>query len=189
MKNRIIHFVLLFSLLWAVPVVSGESTATNEDMPYLELMVPENNFYKKYLGLTGKTGESFTLADVKADILLIELFSMYCPYCQNEAPLVNELYEKMEEVSKKGPIIKIIGLGASNTQFEVEHFREIYNVPFPLFPDKDMSMYKALAGAGTPSFVGCRLKDGGKARIVLRNAGGFYSSDEFLKELIHNGKL
>ena len=153
------------------------------------MTVPENDFYKKYLGLTGKAGESFTLANVQADILLIELFSMYCPHCQKEAPLVNELYEKMAEVSKRGPVVKIIGLGASNSQFEVEHFRDIYNVPFPLFPDKDLAMYKALGGDGTPTFVGCRLIDTGKAKIVLRKSGGFYSSDDFLKKLINQGML
>ena len=181
--------MLVSCLMMAVHVLSAESAATNENLPNLELKIPDNDFYKNYLGLTGKAGESFMLAEVQTDILLIELFSMYCPYCQKEAPLVNELYEKMEEVSKSGPVVKIIGLGASNSQFEVEHFRDTYYVPFPLFPDKDMSMYKALEGAGTPGFIGCRLQEGGKATIVLRNSGGFYSSNDFLKELIDKGGL
>ena len=189
MKIIAIYSVLTFFLLWAVPVFGSESTATNEPLPELVLTVPENDIHKKYLGLTGKAGDKFTPADIQADILLIELFSMYCPYCQKEAPLVNELYERMEEVSKKGIKVRIIGLGASNSQFEVEHFMETYNVPFPLFPDKDMSMYKALVGAGTPGFIGCRLKEGGAATIVLRNSGGFYSADDFLKELIQKAGL
>ena len=189
MKNLAILFMFLFLLVSAGSVISGESVGTDEALPNFELTVPENDFYKKYLGLTGKAGDSFTLTDVKADILLIERFSMYCPYCQKEAPIVNELYEKMEEVSKNGPVVKIIGIGASNSQFEVEHFKETYNVPFPLFPDKDMSIYKALAGDGTPGFIGCRLKEGGEAKIVLRNSGGFYSADDFLQELISSGGL
>jgi len=189
MKKFAIYSVLTLLLLWVVPVFGSEYTPTNEPLPKLVLTVPENDFYKTYLGLTGKAGEKFSPADIQADILLIELFSMYCPFCQNEAPRVNELYEKMEEVSKKGIKVKIIGLGASNSQFEVEHFKETYNVPFPLFPDKDMSMYKALKGAGTPGFIGCRLKDGEPVTIVLRNSGGFYSAENFLKELIHEAGL
>jgi peroxiredoxin len=189
MKKNTIYSVLTLLLFWAVPVLSSESTPVNEPLPELVLTIPENGNYQTYLGLAGKAGEKFTLADVQADILLIELFSMYCPYCQNEAPRVNELYEKMEEVSKKGIKVKIIGLGASNSQFEVEHFKDTYNVPFPLFPDRDMSMYKALAGDGTPGFIGCRLKDGGTATIVLRNSGGFYSAEDFLKELIQAAGL
>ena len=188
MKNSIIFFMLMFCLLWIGPVFS-RAADVNEDLPNLELTLPGNDMYKNYLGLTGKAGTTFTLKDIKADILLIELFSMYCPYCQNEAPLVNELYTKMEEVSKKGPIVKIIGLGATNTQFEVEHFRDTYKVQFPLFPDQDMTMYKALDGAGTPTFIGSRLHGDDEMKIVLRNSGGFYSSDDFLKELIEKAGL
>lgn len=181
---------VLLLCLALVSAASGSEPAKNiEYLPDLVLTVPDNDFYKNYLGLTGKAGESFTAADIQADILLIELFSMYCPFCQAEAPNVNDLYEKMEKVSAKGPIIKIIGLGASNSQFEVEHFKETYNVPFPLFPDQDMAMYKALAGAGTPSFIGCRLNKDGKTTIVLRNAGGFYNADDFLKDLIEKAGL
>jgi len=189
MEKIAIYLVLLLSMVSAVPAFGNEPAATPEMLPDLTLTVPENDTYKSYLGLTGKAGESFALTDIQADILLIELFSMYCPFCQNEAPIVNELYEKMEEVSQKGPVVKIIGLGASNTQFEVEHFKETYNVPFPLFPDQDMSMYKALGGEGTPGFIGCRMDNGGKATIVLRNSGGFYSADDFLKELLENSGL
>ena len=184
-KVIIIGFLVWFAFLfvWNTAMAAEET----DFLPELTLTVPENEFYQRYLGLTASAGESFVLADVKADILLIELFSMYCPYCQKEAPLVNELFEKIEEVSKKGPVIKMIGLGASNSQFEVEHFRDTYNVPFPLFPDKDMSMYKALGGAGTPGFIGCRLIKGERSVIYLRNSGGFYSSDDFLQELITKG--
>lgn len=191
MKKRVIYFVLLLAMAMAlaIPAFGSEPAAIEEILPDLQLTVPDNDFDKKYLGLTGKSGESFSLTDVQADILLIELFSMYCPFCQDEAPIVNKLYEMMEEVSKKGPIVKIIGLGASNSQFEVEHFKETYNVPFPLFPDQDMSMYKALRGEGTPGFIGCRLKKDGEATIVLRNSGGFYSAEDFLKELIADGGL
>ncbi|MGB3209707.1 MAG: TlpA disulfide reductase family protein [Desulforhopalus sp.] len=189
MKKAFIRFVVMVCLVLPVSLTNAESAVTGETLPNLELTVPDNDFYKKYLGLTGKSGETFTLADIQADILVIELFSMYCPYCQKEAPIVNELYEKMEEVSKNGPVVKIIGLGASNSQFEVEHFKEIYNVPFPLFPDKDMSMYKALTGDGTPTFIGSRITADGKATIVLRNSGGFYSSDDFLNELIEKSGL
>ncbi len=189
MKNCIISLVLMFCLLWIVPVFSRAAETINEELPNLELTVPDDVFYRNYLGLAGKAGTSFTLKDIKADILVIELFNMYCPYCQEEAPRVNELYEKMEEISTKGPIVKIIGLGASNTQFEVEHFRDMYKIQFPLFPDPDMTMYRALGGAGTPYFIGSRLHGGDKMTIVLRNSGGFYSSDDFLKELIEKALL
>jgi hypothetical protein len=48
-------------------------------------------------------------------------------------------------------------------------------------------MYNALAGAGTPGFVGARRDAVGGFSIVLRQSGGFYSAADFLKELIAAG--
>lgn len=46
-------------------------------------------------------------------------------------------------------------------------------------------MLKALAGKGTPSFVGCLLHgQEGKPIVVLRKAGAFYNAEHFLKELL-----
>lgn len=158
-------------------------------LPELLLATPESELHRDYLGLSTQPGELFKVSDIKADLLVIELFSMYCPFCQKEAPLVNELHRKMQENTTKGLSIKIIGLGASNSQFEVEHFGEAYGVEFPLFPDKDMSMYKALEGAGTPGFVGYKLKGSPQPVNVLRNSGGFYNAEDFLQDLIDNSGL
>lgn len=186
----------LYTVCWVLFVLlaitsTGHSEQSDDDsiMPELLLATPESEQHRNYLGLSTQPGEMFKVSDIKADLLVIELFSMYCPYCQKEAPLVNELHQKMEEKNAKGLSIKIIGLGASNSQFEVEHFGDTYGVEFPLFPDKDMSMYKALEGAGTPGFVGYKLKGSSPPVAILRNSGGFYSADDFLQELIDNSGL
>ena len=185
MEKITLQILLIICLSWTSPAGAGELATGNEFLPKLQLTVPQDADYRKYLGLTGPAGSSFSPVDIKADILLIELFSMYCPYCQQEAANVNELYQKMEEVSAKGIVVKIIGLGAANTQFEVEHFRDTYNVPFPLFSDQEKVMFKALGGTGTPSFVGCRLHgQEGRPVVVLRKSGAFYSVEHFLKELL-----
>jgi peroxiredoxin len=188
MKNII--FCCLVGIL--VGLYSVCFSAENKDestLPELLLVTPESEQQRAYLGLSTQPGEQFKISDIDADILIIELFSMYCPYCQKEAPLVNELYRLMKKGENKGLTIKIIGLGASNSQFEVEHFASTYGVNFPLFPDKDMSMYKALGGEGTPGFVGYRLKDSSPPVNVVRNSGGFYSAEEFLQDVIRNSGL
>ncbi len=183
-------FSLVFAFVTTLSSMAADAIAKKPELlPKLELTVPDNDFYRSYLGLKGSPGEKFSLTQVEADILVIELFSMYCPYCQKEAPMVNELYEKMASYKTMGLEIKIIGIGVSNSQFEVEHFRDSYKVPFPLFPDKDMAMYKALKGSGTPGFLGVHLPDGDGAAIVLRNSGGIHNSDDFLKKLVKNSGL
>jgi thiol-disulfide isomerase/thioredoxin len=160
---------------------------TAEQLPEFVLPVPGEEDHRTYLGLDSSSG-TFTVADIDADIVLIELFSMYCPYCQEEAPLINELYELMNGLPESGPRVKLIGIGASNSEFEVNHFRTTYNVEFPMFPDQDMAIYKALSGAGTPGFIGVRLSEGETPLIVLRQSGGFHSKEDFLGQLIEFSK-
>lgn len=177
---------LLCAVMLLGTVVSNSIAA--EQLPDIELIVPEQQVDREYLGLTGASGEKFTLADIKADLLVVELFSMYCPFCQEEAPRVNELYERLQELEEhRGIVVRMIGLGASNSAYEVEHFKKTYQVKFPMFPDKDLSMYDKFKGGGTPEFIGCVLKPAGESLIVLRNSGGFDSAAEFMNELITKG--
>jgi len=58
-------------------------------LPEIELLKPDNPVELKYLGLSG--GGFFKINQIKADVAIIEIFSMYCPYCQGEAPHINNL--------------------------------------------------------------------------------------------------
>ena len=185
---RIWSFIILAIFVAGLFSVNACAAAERaaEQLPEFQLPVPGEQNHRTYLGLdaSGANSGIFTVADIDADIVLIELFSMYCPFCQEEAPLINELYELMNDLPESGPRVKIIGIGASNSEFEVNHFRTTYNVEFPMFPDQDMAIYKALSGAGTPGFIGVRLSGGEAPRIILRQSGGFYSKDDFLAQLI-----
>lgn len=185
MKRGYVLVVLPLLIFGFTTFFEGISAQAEEVMPVVDLKLPDNQSHINYLGIDGIPGETFSIADIKTDILLIELFSMYCPYCQAEAPLVNEFYELATAQEKeKGVRIKMIGLGASNNQFEVDYFRDTYNVPFPLFPDKDLSMYKKYGGEGTPGFIGCLFKEGELPVIIVRQSGGFDTAEEFLALLL-----
>lgn len=44
-------------------------------LPEIILSAPENSELQQYLGLTGK--KTFTIPEIKAEVVLIEIFSMY----------------------------------------------------------------------------------------------------------------
>jgi hypothetical protein len=44
-------------------------------LPEMVLRVPEDSELQQYLGLTG--GKTFTIPEIKAEVVLIEIFSMY----------------------------------------------------------------------------------------------------------------
>ena len=44
-------------------------------LPSIDLAVPQSTEYQQYLGITGK--KSFTIPEIEAKVVLIEIFSMY----------------------------------------------------------------------------------------------------------------
>jgi thiol-disulfide isomerase/thioredoxin len=190
MKKNII-FVLLFVIVPFICTATSVAYAKDdvESLPDVTLKVPENKAYIQYLGLKGEPGTPFKISDIDADILLIELFSMYCPHCQKGAPTVNELYGKMEQAKRPDLKLVIIGIGANNTDLEVETFRKGFDIAFPLFSDPDLSIYETLAGAGTPTFIGCKKGKEGNSLIFYRKSGGFKDPDKFFENLINRSGL
>jgi len=188
MKRILSLFLLIIAALCLrSPAIGADASTLPETLPDLPLTVPDSQEYRSYLGLKQAPGETFTLNDIDADILLIELFSMYCPFCQEEAENVNALFERMYEFSRPDFTVKLVGLGANNSAFEVEHYRNTYAVRFPLFPDQDMRLYNALGGKGTPTFIACRKQEDNSCTIIHRQSGGFYHVEEFFKELLRKG--
>ncbi|MGO9569424.1 MAG: peroxiredoxin family protein [Desulfomonilaceae bacterium] len=146
----------------------------------LRLSIPDSAASKNYLGLSG-TG-TFAMPEIKADTVIIEIFSMYCPICQAEAPVVNELHQLIEKTPSLKRKVKLIGIGAGNSTFEVEVFRKKYNIMFPLFPDEKFAIQKALSGPiRTPTFIAVKGL-GGRSLKVQQAHVGKINPRQFLKE-------
>ena len=80
--------------------------------------------------------------------------------------------------------IKIIGIGAGNTPYEVQAFKSTYDSPFPLFPDKDFSIHNALGDVRTPYFLTVRIKKDGTHEVVLSELGAFKGAQDFLESIL-----
>ncbi|WP_243310697.1 peroxiredoxin family protein [Fundidesulfovibrio agrisoli] len=112
--------------------------------------------------------KSFRLADIKADTVVLVVFSMYCPFCQKEGPALVEANALIRERGLAGSVA-MVGLGAGNSDFEVAIYRDKFKVDFPLFQDKDFTAYKSLGQVGTPFYY-----------ILSRGPDGFTIVDESL---------
>jgi peroxiredoxin len=158
----------------------GAKTPQEGDMlPDISIPVPPSDADKDYLGLKG--GGFFTIPQIKARAVIIEIFSMYCPYCQREAPEVNRLYSLIENDPRLKGTIKLIGLGTGNSKFEVEVFKKKYSVPFPLFPDEDFTFHKRFGEVRTPYFIGVKINTDGTHRVFYSKLGGLEGAEGFLK--------
>ena len=190
MRNRIVFSVVFLALLmgWLLPVAAAIAPPREgETLPDFSLPVPEDSDQRAYLGLEGE--DTFTIPEIKADVVIIELFSMYCPHCQREAPNVNRIYEKIETDPKLKGKVKLIGIGIGNSSYEVQHFRKTYTVPFPLFADRDFALHKLLGEVRTPYFIGIRTIGGDRQEVFYSRLGGPKDAGAMIEDLIKRSGL
>ena len=97
---------------------------------------------------------------------------------------MNDLYQAVEKTPKARGRLKLIGIGAGNSQFEVEVFRKNYKIPFPLFADGDFTIHKSLGEVRTPYFIGIKIKGDGTHKVFYSKLGGFKEANKFLELML-----
>lgn len=194
MRKKIKFFVFLFVLALSGPYIRvGGCPAAVEPppeggvLPDFNLPAPATSAEAAYLGIQGR--DSFKIPQIKADVVIIEIFSMYCPHCQHEAPVVNRLYQAIADRPGLEGKVKILGIGAGNSPYEVKVFKDRYKIPFPLFPDEDFSVHTLIGEVRTPYFIVVRIKGDGSHQVIYSQLGAFGDPGDFLDLVIRRSGL
>ncbi len=175
---------IIFAFLLFIPSVAQatDSAGIGERLIRIELPAPETPGMRDYLGVGSKP--TFTMDEIDARVVIVEIFSMYCPHCQREAPRVNRFYDLLQERGTPGAAFKLIGIGVGNTPFEVTYFRTTYGISFPLFADEDFTIHKALGEVKTPYFICLARSADGSFQVVFSRAGGMDDPGVFLNKIM-----
>jgi thiol-disulfide isomerase/thioredoxin len=152
------------------------------DFQTIELALPQVEQDQTYLGLSGKG--RFRIGQIKARVLLIEVFSFYCIHCQRMAPRMNEVFQEIQKSPALRENVRMIGIGVGNSPFEVKSFKEKYQVPFPLFSDQSMKACQALGVEATPTFIGVKGDEKGPREQFYFEEGEFPDVSQFLAKIV-----
>lgn len=161
----------------------GEDRDFSPALENMKLYVPEDRGLRSYLGLGKKNGQC-SLRDIRADILIIEIFSMYCPHCQKHAPAANEFYQDIEGNSHLKDRVRMIGIGVGNSPYEVEIFRKKYSPPFPLFDDRDSAVVNTFGGILTPYYFALKKNADNTFEVFYSKSGGYTDAGKFLDMIV-----
>ena len=188
-KSACLLTVFMVMLSVAMPVSADDAVpARNKPLPDVMLPVPGDGTHRDYLNLSDNR-KTFSIGQLQADAVIIEIFSMYCPFCQREAPRVNLLFDLIQSDPQLRQRLKMIGIGVGNSAYEVDYFRKSYDIAFPLFPDEDFKIHKRFGQVRTPFFIGIRLAPGKKPVVFHTQLGGFVSPRAFLNQIVKLGGL
>jgi hypothetical protein len=137
-----------------------------------------------YLGLS--EGKAFTLGDIQADLIVLELLNIYCTSCQKQAPIYNDIFDLVESDPAMKGKVKWMGVGVGNNQREVESFRSRKRIPFPIVTDTQFKLYEVIGGPGgirTPFTILVRKDEKGRGIVVDSHMGFRRNKDEIIEEI------
>ncbi len=183
---------LLFFIFVFLPIqplfAADRPPQVGEVLSGIALPAPSDSQDKSYLGISGRS--PFEVSQVRAQVVLMQILSMYCPYCQKEAPNVNALFKMIEENKDLKGRLKIIGIGAGNSTYETSLFRKKYAIPFPVLPDPDFIVYGKIGGeVRTPYFIAVKNVSGKQPVVIYSELGSFGDPAKFIQKLIQAAGL
>ena len=139
--------------------------------PEVALKTPAQANDRTYLGISGDN--PFKINDLKAEVILVEIFDVYCLPCQKQVPLYKQLFGQIQSNPAAKDRIKMIGIAVGNDEAEIKKFRDHFQVPYPIISDQKYLLHEAVGGPPAPFSVIVRKEPGGKSALVADTHLGF----------------
>ena len=96
--------------------------------------------------LTGLDGQPVSLSDLKGSPVLINFWATWCPYCVEEMPYLQQIYEKWQLM---GLVLLAINIGESSS--DVEKFMQSQGLSLPVLLDSAGEIAKQYGIRGIPA--------------------------------------
>ena len=109
MKTKYYCSLLIVSLFLTLtpfgPPPCARVLEPGDTFPLIYFDLPSSTNEQRYLGLTPDVKkQKLTIADINAELVVVEFMNRYCPSCQAQVPIMNrafDLIEKQPELKKR----------------------------------------------------------------------------------------
>ena len=114
----------------------------------------------------------FSVSDITADLVLVEMLNVHCEDCLNRVEAYNALFQDIEADPVTRDRVKMMAVAAGNTETEILAFSSEYHVRFPLVADPQFTLHAAVGKPVTPFSILVRLQKKPDAAVVALTAHG-----------------
>jgi len=189
MRGKTYILALIFLSIWIYLTLSFCSAEEGDkpkavttiskgmNLPQFTLEAPESKKERKYLGLT--ESKPFSVAQISAKIIILEIFGIYCPYCRRQAPQLNKVYNLIKQDPNLSSGIKMLGIGAGANKSQVNGWKATLHIPFPLFADKETTIWQKFGKPGIP----CTLLVSNDGTVLAAHLGPTEDVEEFFLQI------
>jgi cytochrome c biogenesis protein CcmG, thiol:disulfide interchange protein DsbE len=92
-------------------------------------------------------GEQISLADLRGEVVLLNLWATWCWPCRREMPSLEALHREMEEY---GVRVVAVSIDAAGDRGEIEEFVEELGLTFTILHDPEQLISRSFLPAGIP---------------------------------------
>ncbi|MFO7262417.1 MAG: TlpA family protein disulfide reductase [Symbiobacteriaceae bacterium] len=129
-----------------------------------------------YAGAT-LAGDTVSLARLRGEPVLLNIWATWCPPCREEMPLLQALHE---EYGPRGLRVIGVSIDARGAESAIREFVEEYGIGFTILYDPDGRVTRAFRSAGVPE----TFLIGRNGRVAGRWIGMLKPSDPTIRERI-----
>jgi len=149
-KNQVAGFlVIAFIFSWHVQNgLCGTPPKLGENLPEISMIAPVSKKDCAYLDIGEKT--LFSIKDVDAELIVLEIIGVYCPVCHKQRPHINRLFHRVGKKADLSSKVKFLGISAGATAMEMVYYIKQFHVPYPVLPDEKFVIHKKLGQPLTP---------------------------------------
>lgn len=183
-----IALTALICLLVPAPAANARIIEPGDALPRLSFEQPLAAEDKHYLRLPDEGGDAgkpaaVAVADLDAELLVIEFLNRYCPSCQAQVPLMNAAYRAIEGLPDFKQQVRIIGVASGNSVEEVAAFKKENGIPFPIFQDPDFTAYDAIGTPDGTPFTMLARRVNGRFIVLSTHLGRIKSAEELASDI------
>ncbi len=110
------------------------------------LAQPHTGFAAPNFTLTSTQGESFTLAELKGKVVLVNFWATWCPPCRAEMPALDAAYRAHKDAG-----FVVLAVDQMESADIVNAFGAKYNLSFPLLLDGDGAINRQYLVSALPT--------------------------------------